>query len=78
MLDGGRANPDTNTHGLDREITIAPFIDQNRGAMIPQDISPLCTCVLSTNKHALLTGPTTAEHTRESGVIGIAVADEPC
>lgn len=78
MLDGGHANPYTNTHGLDGENTIAPFIDDNRCAMIPQDISPLATRRVPTNEHELLVRATTAQDARESGVIGVPIADKPC
>ena len=46
--------------------------------MIPQDIGPLAVRILSTNKHSFFAGPTVAENTGQSGVIGVSVADEPC
>lgn len=46
--------------------------------MIPQDIGPLAVRILSTNEHPFLAGPTVAENTGQSGVIGVSVADEPC
>lgn len=46
--------------------------------MIAEDIYPFCVRIAPANEHALSTWATIADKTSQAGVIGVAVAHEPC